>query len=48
VLNVSIPLKENNVSGHANMVPRGSDIVCAIVTAITVTPYYRGLKISLI
>lgn len=32
-----------HVSGHANTAPRGSDIVCAAVSALTLT-LVRGLK----
>ncbi len=32
-----------HISGHANTAPRGSDIVCAAVSAITLT-LIRGLK----
>lgn len=32
-----------HVSGHANMAPRGSDIVCSAVSALTLT-LIRGLE----
>ena len=32
-----------HVSGHANTAPRGADIVCAAVSALTLT-LIRGLK----
>ena len=32
-----------HVSGHANTAPRGSDIVCSAVSALTIT-LIRGLK----
>lgn len=32
-----------HVSGHANIAPRGSDIVCAAVSALTLT-LIKGLK----
>ena len=32
-----------HVSGHANTAPKGSDIVCAAVSALTLT-LIRGLK----
>lgn len=32
-----------HISGHANTAPRGSDIVCSAVSALTIT-LIRGLK----
>ncbi len=43
MINVSVSLKGIHVSGHANTAPRGSDIVCAAVTAITLT-LIQGLQ----
>lgn len=42
---ISILISQNavHVSGHANMAPRGSDIVCSAVSALTLT-LIEGLK----
>lgn len=42
---ISILITQNkiHISGHANTAPRGSDIVCAAVSALTLT-LIRGLK----
>lgn len=43
MIEVSTGLNRIHVSGHANTAPRGSDIVCAAVSALTLT-LIRGLK----
>lgn len=43
MIKVSLTLDKIQVSGHANMAPKGSDIVCAAVTAITLT-LIQGLE----
>ena len=43
VIKVSLTQNRIHVSGHANTAPHGSDIVCAAVSAITLT-LIRGLK----
>lgn len=43
MIEVSTGLNRIQVSGHANAAPRGSDIVCAAVSALTLT-LTRGLK----
>lgn len=40
---VTVGLKGIRVSGHANTAPKGSDIVCAAVSALTLT-LIQGLK----
>ena len=43
MIKVSLTQDRIRVSGHANTAPHGSDIVCAAVSAITLT-LIRGLK----
>lgn len=43
MITVLITLDRIHVSGHANTAPRGSDIVCSAVSALTHT-LIRGLK----
>lgn len=43
VIKVSLTQNRIHVSGHANTAPYGSDIVCAAVSAITLT-LIRGLE----
>lgn len=43
MINVLVEQNRIHVSGHANTAPRGSDIVCAAVSALTLT-LVRGLK----
>ncbi len=43
VISVSLTQNRIHVSGHANTAPYGSDIVCAAVSAITLT-LIKGLK----
>ena len=43
MIHVSVSLKSIHVSGHANIAPKGSDIVCAAVSALTLT-LIQGLK----
>lgn len=43
MINVSISLNRIHVSGHANTAPKGFDIVCAAVSALTLT-LIQGLK----
>ena len=43
MIKVSLTQNRIHVSGHANTAPYGSDIVCAAVSAITLT-LIRGLE----
>lgn len=43
MITVLVAPDQIHVSGHANTGPRGSDIVCAAVSALTLT-LIRGLK----
>lgn len=43
MINILVKPDKIHVSGHANMAPKGSDIVCAAVSALTLT-LIRGLK----
>lgn len=43
MINVSVSRNRIRVSGHANIAPRGFDIVCAAVSALTLT-LIQGLK----
>lgn len=43
MITVLITSNKIHLSGHANTAPRGSDIVCAAVSALTLT-LIRGLK----
>lgn len=43
MINVSVSMNRIHVSGHANIAPRGFDIVCAAVSALTLT-LIMGLK----
>lgn len=43
MINISVNLNRIRVSGHANIAPRGFDIVCAAVSALTFT-LIQGLK----
>ena len=43
MIRVSVSLESIRVSGHANTAPKGSDIVCAAVSALTLT-LIQGLK----
>lgn len=43
MIDVLVTLDKIHVSGHANTAPKGSDIVCAAVSALTLT-LIRGLK----
>ncbi len=43
MITVLITPNKINISGHANTAPRGSDIVCSAVSALTLT-LIRGLK----
>lgn len=43
VITVLVAPNRIHVSGHANTAPRGSDIVCSAVSALTLT-LIRGLK----
>jgi len=43
MITVLITPNKLHVSGHANTAPKGSDIVCSAVSAITLT-LIRGLK----
>mgnify|MGYP002509294654 FL=1 len=43
MINVLVSLNRIRVSGHANIAPRGFDIVCAAVSALTLT-LIQGLK----
>lgn len=43
MINVLVSLNRIQVSGHANIAPRGFDIVCAAVSALTLM-LIQGLK----
>lgn len=43
MINISMSLSRIHVSGHADIAPRGFDIVCAAVSALTLT-LIQGLK----
>lgn len=43
MLSVLITPNRLHISGHANTAPRGSDIVCAAISTLTLT-LIRGLK----
>lgn len=43
MINISVSLNRIHVSGHANTAPKGFDIVCAAVSALTFT-LIQGLK----
>ncbi len=43
MINILVTLDKIHVSGHANIAPEGFDIVCAAVSALTLT-LIRGLK----
>lgn len=43
MINILVQLDKIQVSGHANAAPMGFDIVCAAVSALTLT-LIRGLK----
>ncbi|GFI44223.1 hypothetical protein IMSAGC018_01904 [Lachnospiraceae bacterium] len=43
MINITVSLDRICVSGHANTAPKGSDIVCAAVSALTLT-LIRGMK----
>ena len=43
MIRVSVSFESIRVSGHANTAPKGSDIVCAAVSALTLT-LIQGLK----
>lgn len=43
MINISVTQDKIHVSGHADTAPHGSDIVCAAVSALTLT-LIRGLE----
>lgn len=43
MITILVTLDKIHMSGHANVAPQGSDIVCAAVSALTLT-LIRGLK----